>query len=99
MRDPELAERQRQVGHLGDPAGVQDRVGLIGEERGHLGRRLHVEVVRVEAHPVRRVEVVAGADAQQDVVGLGLVLADVMEVVGHDERQPGLRARAAAAAR
>ncbi len=90
MRDPQLAERQGQVGHLGDPAGVQDRVWLIGEERRHLGRRLDVEVVRVEAHPVRRVEVVAGPDAQQDVVGLGLVLADVMEVVGHDERQPGL---------
>ena len=38
-----------------------------------------------------RVEVVAGPDAEQDVVRLGLVLADVVEVVGHDERQAGLR--------
>ena len=64
---------------------------MIREERRHLGGRLHVEVVGVELHPVRRVEVVAGADAEQDVVRLGLVLADVMEVVGHDQGEPGLR--------
>ncbi len=64
--------------------------GMVGEERGHLGRRLDVELVGVEAHPVGRVEVVAGPDAEQDVVRLGLVLADVVEVVGHDQRQPGL---------
>ena len=29
-------------------------------------------------------------DAEQDVVRLGLVLADVVEVVGDDQRQPGL---------
>ncbi len=33
-------------------------------------------------------------DAEQDVVRLGLVLADVVEVVGHDERQAGLRREA-----
>ena len=90
MRDAQLAERQRQVGHLGDAPGVRDRLGMVGEERRHLGRRLHVEVVGVELHPVRRVEVVAGPDAEQDVVRLGLVLADVVEVVGHDQREPGL---------
>ena len=63
---------------------------MIREEGRHLGRRLHVELVGVEAHPVGRVEVVAGPDAEQDVVRLGLVLADVVEVVGHDQRQAGL---------
>ena len=33
-------------------------------------------------------------DAQQDVVRLGLVLADVVQVVGDDERQAGLRREA-----
>ena len=46
--------------------------------------------MRLELHPARRVEVVAGADAEQDVVGLGLGLVDVVQVVGHDERQAGL---------
>ena len=90
MRDPQLAERQRDVGHLGDPAGVADRLELVREQRGHLGRGLHVELGRVELHPVGRVEVVAGPDAEQHVVGLGLVLAHVVQVVGDDEREADL---------
>ncbi len=91
VRDAQLAERERDVGHLGDPAGVPDGVEVVGEERRHLVRGLDVELVRVEAHPVRRVEVVPRPDAEQDVMRLGLVLADVMEVVGHDQRQASLR--------
>ena len=94
VRDPELAERELDVGHLGDAPGVPDRVGVVREERRHLGGRLHVELVRLEAHPVRRVEVVAGSDAEQDVVRLGLVGPDVVEVVGHDQRQARLRRQA-----
>ena len=63
---------------------------LVREQRRHLGRGLEVEVPRLELHPVRRVEVVAGADAQQDVVCLVLLAMDVVEVVGHDQRQPDL---------
>ncbi len=91
MGDPELPEREGDLGHLGDPPGVPDRVELIREERGHLVGGLQVELGRVEAHPVRRVEVVAGPDAQQHVVGLGLLLADVVQVVRDDEGQAGLR--------
>ena len=53
VRDPELAERQLEVDHLGDPARVADRLALVGEERRHLGRRLQVELVRLEPQPVR----------------------------------------------
>ena len=38
-----------------------------------------------------RVDVVARPDAEQDVVGVGLGLVDVVEVVRDDERQAGLR--------
>ena len=62
-----------------------------GKRARHLGRRLEVEVGRVELEPARRVEVVARPDAEQDVVGLGLALVHVVEVVRHDERQAGLR--------
>ena len=74
VRDAQLAERQREVGHLGDAPAVEDRVVLVGEQRRHLGRRLHVELVGLELEPAGRVEVVAGPDAQQHVVRLGLVL-------------------------
>ena len=91
VRDAQLAERQLEVGHLGDAPGVADRLVLVREEGRHLGRRLDVELVRLELQAARRVEVVAGADAQQDVVRLGLLLADVVQVVGDDQRQADLR--------
>ena len=90
VRDPELAQRQREVAHVGDPARVAERLGLVREQGRHLGRGLEEEVPRVELHPVGRVEVVAGPDAQQDVVRLVLLAMDVVEVVGHDQRQPDL---------
>ena len=70
MRDAELAERQRDVRHLRDAPAVEDRLGLVREERGHLGRGLHVELVGLELQAAGRVEVVARPDAQQDVVRL-----------------------------
>ena len=90
VRDTELAERQLEVDHLRDPAGVEQRLALVRESRVHLRGGLEVEVRALEAHPVGRVDVVPGADAQQDVVRLVLRLVDVVEVVGDDERKPGL---------
>ena len=91
VRDAQLAERQHDVRHLRDAAAVEDRLLLVGEERPHLGRGLHVELVRLELQAARRVEVVPGPDAQQDVVGVGLLLADVVQVVGDHERETDLR--------
>jgi hypothetical protein len=62
--------------------------------RRHLGRRLQVELGRVELHAVRRIEVVAGPHAEQDVVGLGLVLSDVVQIVRGDQRQADLGGQA-----
>ncbi len=94
MRDPELPEWQGDVRHLRDPTGVQDGLALVREERGHLGSRLDVELVGVEPEAPRGIQVVAGAHAQQHIVRFRLLLSDVVEVVGHDERQPDLRAKA-----
>ena len=88
VRDAQLSERQGQVGHLGDPPGRQDRIVLVGKEVGHLGGRLDVELVGLELEPARRVEVVAGADAEQHVVRVGLLGSDVVQVVGDDQWQP-----------
>ena len=94
VRDPQLAEGQLQVHHLGDPARVPVGLDLVREEGEHLGRRLQVELGALELQPVRRVEVAAGPHAEEDVVGLGLRLVDVVEVVRHDEREAGLRRQA-----
>ncbi len=91
VRDERPSERQLDRAHVGDPAAGQQRVPLIGEQRGHLRGALEIEVLRFEAHPAGRVEIVAGANAQQHVVRIVLVLADIVQVVGHNERQAGLR--------
>ena len=90
VRDTQLSQRQRQVRHLGDAPAVTDGLELVREPRRHLGRGLDVELLTLEAHPVGGVEVVAGPHAEEDVVRLGLVLANVVQVVGHDERQSRL---------
>ncbi len=92
-RDPQLAEGQLQVDHLRDGSRPSDGIEVVGEERGHLGRRLHVELARLEAHPPRRVEVAARSDAQQDVVRVVLLAPDIVQVVGHDDVEPDLFAQ------
>ena len=90
-RDPELAERQLHVHRLGDGPGTADGVQVVREERRHLGRRLEVELGRLEAEAlVVSLTLVPGADAQQDVVRLVLIAPDVVQVVGDDEVQAHL---------
>jgi hypothetical protein len=94
VRDPQVAQGQLEVHHLGDPAGRPDGVELLREEGRHLRRRLEVEGVRLEAEPPGSVDIAAGADAQEDVVRLGLGAVHVVEVVRDHERQPDLRREA-----
>ena len=94
VRQPKRVEVEAQVDHLGDAPGVADRLRLVGEQGRHLGRRLEVEVVGLEAHPVGLLDHRAGADAQQRVMGLALLPVDVVEVVGRDQRQAHLGAEA-----
>ena len=55
------------------------------EESRHFGRRLQVELARLEPHPPRRAEIAAGPDTQQHVVGFVLLAPHVVQVVGDDE--------------
>ncbi len=61
--------------------------GSSDQTCAHLGARLEVEVARVEAEPLRVVHGRAGADAQQDVVRVGVGRVHVVQVVGGDQRQ------------
>ena len=94
VRDAQLVQRQGHVAHLGDAPRVQQGLALVREQRLHFRSRLQVEVVRFELHAVRRVEVVAGAHAQEHVLGRSLLAMDVVQVVGHDEREAGFRGQA-----
>ena len=79
-----------QVAQLGHADRVLDRVLVVGEGLEHLLPALHVELVGVELHPLGVGEFFAGLDAQQDVVGFGVLLAGVVGVVGGNQRDAQL---------
>ena len=73
---------------------LREGVGVIAEHRLHLLGRLEEELVAGVPEPLRVVHGLAGADAQQDVVRLGIALAEVVHVVGRHQREiqlPGQR--------
>ena len=70
---------------LGDQQRVVAALGEFGEQPAHLGGGLDVVAGAVEPEAVRVVLVLAHADAQQGVVGVGLALVHVVRVVG-DQR-------------
>ena len=72
---------------LGNRHGVAQRLREVSEDRRHLLRRLQVELIAVVAQPLLVRHVLAGADAQQDVVRVVVRLPQVVHVVGADERQ------------
>ena len=81
------ARRQVDVDAIGDPHRVGQRVRELGEDLRHRFRRLQEELIAVIAQPIDVVHRLAGADAEQDVVRLVVVLAQVVHVVGAHHRQ------------
>ncbi len=89
-RQPDLPQLDLDVQALGDLERRAQRVGLVGEVRGHLRRGLEVELVGVELPAARVLERVAGLDAEQRLVGLRVRVVQVVDVAGGDERKPRL---------
>jgi hypothetical protein len=65
---------------------------VFGSASGNLRRppipKAQKELLRVVAQPLGIAERLAGADAQEHVVGMRVGFAKVMDVVGADEREP-----------
>ena len=87
LRQVDLPARNLDVDALGDAHRVAERLGMILEDLRHLGGGLQEELIAVIAQPLRVVDRLPGADAQQDVVRLEVVLPQVVHVVGADQRQ------------
>jgi hypothetical protein len=90
-----LAEVEVDVHRVGDRLAAGDggrhEVPVVaGESRVHLDRALEVELVRVHPHPRVVAAEAAGVDAQEDVLGLGILAVDVVAVAGGDRRDPQL---------
>ena len=88
-----LPELQRNVAHIGDYAGIGQRLGgnvpgQADEQRLHLLRTLDIVGVVLHPQPLFVPDRSVGLDADVDVLQVGLVLMHVVGVVGGHQRQP-----------
>ncbi len=94
-REERAAHLDREVHLVGHLQGAGERLGQVLEELPHLVGGLQVEVLGLEAPALRVVEVGPRLQAEQDVVGLGVVAVDVVQVVGRHQAQAELLRKAA----
>src|SRR5215207_6973843 len=87
LRQPDLAELELDIQPFGDLDARPERVWIVREVGGHLGGRLEIELIRVEAPPALVLQRVAGLDAEQRLVGPRVLVAEVVDVAGRDERE------------
>ena len=90
--DLELRKRirnffQAEAAALGDIERAREYLGGVLEQARHFVVVLDEELRTVELHAARVVNGLAGLDAQHDVLGVGIVFAQVMAVIGGHERQ------------
>jgi hypothetical protein len=68
-----LAEAQLDVAALGHLQGVVAGLGVVGEQGPHLGRALEVELLALELEPLGVGQHGPGLDAEQHLVGAGVL--------------------------
>ena len=88
------AELKVHLAALGDLHRVVDGLRVLGEEGAHLVLALDVELLCLELHAAGVVQRLARLDAHQHVLRLGVLLADVVGVVGGHQRDASLLAQA-----
>ena len=86
-RQQGLVEGQLQVAALGDQQRVGARFRHLGKDAVHLLRGLDVELLLLVAQALGIVHALAGADAHQHVVRRSVLFAQVVAVIGGDDRQ------------
>ena len=92
VRDLGVAELKVKIALLGDLCRVGTGLRYHGEQLVHLVCGLDVEFIGLELHAVGVLNSLAGLDAQQDALHLGVLFAQIMSVVGGchgDVRLPG----------
>src|SRR6476660_6657303 len=81
-----LVERQLEFAVIGDPTGVGDGPGKFCKRRRDFFGRLHIELVGIELHSGRIAQRLARLEAEHELMRSGILLLQVMTVVGAGER-------------
>ena len=84
-----FGEEEFDVAALGDFDGVGDGLGLVGEEGFHFGGAFEVELVAGVAVAAGVGDEVVALEAGENIVGFGVFLVDVVDIVGGDEGEAG----------
>ena len=90
FRQMVLAEGKFQLAAIRDALGILHSLRVAGEQGLHFLRRAEIEVPGLIAHAIFIVHGLAGLDAQQHVVALGILTAEVVGIVGAHQRDAGL---------
>ena len=90
FRQMVLAEGKFQLAAIRDALGILHSLRVAGEQGLHFLRRAEVEVPGLIAHAVFIIHGLAGLDAQQHVMALGILMAEVVGIVGAHQRDAGL---------
>ena len=85
LRQVILAEGEVKLAPVGDALGVLHGIGISGKQLLHLLRGADVEIPRLIAHAVFIVNDLAGLDAQQHIVAFGVLLPEIVGVIGADQ--------------
>lgn len=85
-----LSEGELQIAPLRNAAGIVHRIFVFAEQGLHLLLRAEIKIARLIAHPVLVGEELTGLNTQQHVVSLGILLAQIVCVVGAHHGNPGL---------
>ena len=91
FRQEQFAEGEVHVAPFRDGVGIAQGFFVVREQFLHLLVTLAVVPVVVELHAVRIGDGLIRLDAQEYVLGAGVLAAHVMQVIGHNQLQPELR--------
>ena len=73
---------------FGDIQSAGEHIRRVLKNLIHLVMALDVELGALKLHPVRVLNALAGLDANHYVLGVRIVFAEIMTVVGRDQRKP-----------
>ena len=70
--------------------GVGNRVAIVRQGKAHFRLALEVKLIALHAHAIRLVYKTLGLDAEQNILRLGIVGGDIVNVVGDNGFSPDL---------